>query len=53
MDYSGIQTQDQFDGVTPPPAALEDVMSMYGLADDATVKEFMSTVSGTLCYRYE
>ncbi|TIC90617.1 Tyrosinase ustQ [Colletotrichum higginsianum] len=52
LDYSGIRTQDQFDGTTPPAASLEDIMPMYGLADDVAVKEYMSAQSGPLCYRY-
>ncbi|KAH6682247.1 monooxygenase [Plectosphaerella plurivora] len=53
MEYSGIRTQDQFDGVTPPAATLEDIMPMFGLADDVAVKEYMNTQAGPLCYRYE
>ncbi|UPK92493.1 hypothetical protein LCI18_003428 [Fusarium solani-melongenae] len=52
LDYSGIKTQDQFDGVTPPPASLRDIMPMLGLAADVPVEEYMSTLGGPLCYRY-
>lgn len=52
LDYSGIKTQYQFDGTTPPPASLRDIMPMLGLAADVTVKEYMSTLSGPLYYRY-
>jgi tyrosinase len=52
LDFSGIKTQDQFDGTTPPPASLQDIMPMLGLADDVTVREYMSTTKGPLCYTY-
>jgi tyrosinase len=51
-DYSGIKTQDQFDGTIPPPSSIDDVLPMLGLADDLTVKDVMSTTVGPFCYSY-
>ncbi|KAF4345525.1 Tyrosinase [Fusarium beomiforme] len=52
-DFSGIKTQNQFDGTTPPSASLSDTLLMMGLADDLTVKDLMTTQSPLLCYTYE
>ncbi|KAG4425556.1 hypothetical protein IFR04_001253 [Cadophora malorum] len=51
-EYSGIRTQDQFDGVTPPEAELDDWLPMRGLAADLQVKDLMVTESELLCYTY-
>ncbi|KAK0118659.1 hypothetical protein ONS95_007540 [Cadophora gregata] len=51
-EYSGIRTQDHFDGVTPPEAELEDWLPMRGLARDFQVKDLMTTESELLCYTY-
>ncbi|KAJ4162934.1 hypothetical protein NW754_014355 [Fusarium falciforme] len=52
LDYSGIKTEDQFDGVPPPPASLRDIMPILGLVADVPVEDYMSTLGGPLCYRY-
>lgn len=52
LDYSGYKTQNNFNGTVPPSASLEDIMPMLGFADDVPVKDFMSTKSQYLCYRY-
>lgn len=51
-DFSGIKTEDQFDGTKPPPASLDDVLLMMGLADDLKVKDMMTTENSLLCYSY-
>ena len=51
-EYSGIRTQDQFDGVTPPEAELDDWLPMRGLVADLQVKDLMVTESELLCYTY-
>ncbi|KAJ5499580.1 Tyrosinase [Penicillium expansum] len=51
-DYSGIRTQDNFDGKTPPVATLNDLLPMLGMAKDLPVKQFMKTQTSLLCYRY-
>lgn len=51
-DFGGDKTQNQWDGTVPERASLEDTMRMLGLAEDVKVKDYMSTQSGKLCYRY-
>ncbi|KAH7252774.1 hypothetical protein BKA59DRAFT_492592 [Fusarium tricinctum] len=51
-DFSGIKTEDQFDGTKPPPASLDDILLMLGLAGDLKVKDMMNTESSLLCYSY-
>ncbi|KAH7184575.1 uncharacterized protein B0J16DRAFT_397919 [Fusarium flagelliforme] len=51
-EFSGIKTQDQFDGTTPPPASLDDILLMNGLAEDLKVKDLMTIKSSLLCYTY-
>ncbi|KGO55074.1 Tyrosinase [Penicillium expansum] len=51
-DYSGIRTQDNFDGKTPPAATLNDLLPMLGMAKDLPVKQVMKTQTSLLCYRY-
>ncbi|KAI1071786.1 hypothetical protein LB507_005468 [Fusarium sp. FIESC RH6] len=51
-EFSGYKTQDKFDGSTPPPASLDDILLMNGLAKDLKVKELMTTKSSLLCYTY-
>ncbi|KAG4440811.1 hypothetical protein IFR05_003683 [Cadophora sp. M221] len=51
-EYSGIRTQDQFDGATPPEASLENWLPMRGMATDLQVKDLMKTESELLCYTY-
>ncbi|KAJ5410792.1 uncharacterized protein N7487_005151 [Penicillium crustosum] len=51
-DYSGIRTQDNSDGKTPPPATLNDLLPMLGMAKDLPVKQLMKTQTSLLCYRY-
>ncbi|PSN59511.1 monooxygenase [Corynespora cassiicola Philippines] len=52
LAYGGPKTQDQFDGTTPPPASLDDIMPFQNLAKDLAVRDVMSTTSGGLCYKY-
>ncbi|KAF9696441.1 hypothetical protein EKO04_005173 [Ascochyta lentis] len=52
FEFGGIRTKDKKDGVTPPPAALEDIMRMNGLAKDIPIRDIMSTQSNLLCYTY-
>ncbi|KAL2217654.1 monooxygenase [Thermoascus aurantiacus ATCC 26904] len=47
-DYGGFKTQDQLDGTTSPPASLDDILPMRGLADDRPVRELMLTESELL-----
>ncbi|KAI9055050.1 hypothetical protein LZ554_000016 [Drepanopeziza brunnea f. sp. 'monogermtubi'] len=51
-EYAGPQTQDQFDGVKPPEAGLDDWMPMRGLAPDLQVRDVMTTQNELLCYTY-
>ncbi|EKD16899.1 monooxygenase [Drepanopeziza brunnea f. sp. 'multigermtubi' MB_m1] len=51
-EYAGPRTQDQFDGVTPPEASLDDWMLMRGLAPDMQVRDAMTTQNGIFCYTY-
>lgn len=51
-EYGGIRTQDQFDGVIPPEAMVEDWLPMRGVADDLQVKDLLLTESNLLCYSY-
>ncbi|KAM0323832.1 hypothetical protein ACHAPQ_008542 [Fusarium lateritium] len=51
-EFAGFKTQDQFDGTTPPPASLNDILLMEGLAGDLKVKDLMTTKSSLLCYTY-
>jgi tyrosinase len=52
MEYSGPQTQDKFDGTTPPQATVDDLLPMLGMADDLPVKDLLTTESDLLCYVY-
>jgi tyrosinase len=51
-EFSGYKTPDQFDGTTPPPASLDDILLMNGLAQDLKVKDLMTTKNSLLCYSY-
>ncbi|OJD33145.1 uncharacterized protein BKCO1_3300057 [Diplodia corticola] len=51
-EYSGIRTQNEFDGTAPPQASVDDILPMYGLAEDMPVSDFLSTQNGLLCYQY-
>ncbi|KAF2223082.1 monooxygenase [Elsinoe ampelina] len=51
-EYAGIRTQDQFNGVTPPAASKTDLMKMGGLAEDATVEEYLTSSKNGMCYGY-
>lgn len=51
-DFSGIRTQDNSDGKTPPAATLNDLLPMLGMAKDLPVKQLMKTQTSLLCYRY-
>jgi tyrosinase len=50
--FGGIRTEDQNDGVVPPQATLDDVMTMRELAEDIKVRDVMTTDTDLLCYRY-
>jgi tyrosinase len=50
--FGGIRTEDQNDGVVPPQATLDDVMTMRELAEDVKVRDVMTTDTDLLCYRY-
>ncbi|KAF5597589.1 Tyrosinase [Fusarium subglutinans] len=52
MEFAGYKTQDQFDETKPPPASLDDILLMNGLADDLKVKDLIGTQSSLLCYPY-
>jgi len=51
--FGGIRTEDQNDGVVPPQATLDDVMTMRELAEDVKVRDVMTTDTDLLCYRYQ
>ncbi|KAL1637631.1 hypothetical protein SLS58_009234 [Diplodia intermedia] len=51
-EYSGIRTQNQFDGTTPPQANLNDILPMFGLAADLPVSKFLTTQNDVMCYKY-
>lgn len=46
--FGGIRTEDQNDGVVPPQATLDDVMTMRELAEDVKVRDVMTRT--LICY---
>lgn len=54
LDYQGPLSLDEHGWPSKTwDASLDDVFNMYGMGENITVRELMSTETEYLCYRYE
>ena len=52
-EFGGNQVETSTASPTSPPAALTDLMSMLGMAEDIPINDVMSTETELFCYGYE